>query len=324
MLNSSLLKNKGLNYFFALFVILIWGITFVSTKYLLRSFSAFEILIVRFITAYTMLCLMKPERIKLPRKKDEWWFFAAGASGVSVYQFLENIAIDYTLPANVCIIVSICPMFTAIIAQIFLKEKNINLLFVVGFLLAISGIVFVTFNGALVFHLSPKGDFLALAAAVCWAFYSLSVTKIASFNLSPISSTRRQFFWALVCMIPIAVFGILNGKNSPMTYINLSAAANAERWSDIFNWLNFGFLGIAASAFAFAVWNFVCKNLGTVRVTVFLYLTPVVTIVFAFLILGDKITLMGSIGAVLTIAGLAISEASKRKEKGRRNIPNER
>jgi len=103
MLNSSLLKNKGLNYFFALFVILIWGITFVSTKYLLRSFSAFEILIVRFITAYTMLWLMKPERIKLSRKKDELWFFAAGASGVSVYQFLENIAIDYTLPANVCI-----------------------------------------------------------------------------------------------------------------------------------------------------------------------------------------------------------------------------
>ena len=69
--------------------------------------------------------------------------------------------------ANVCIIVSICPMFTAIIAQIFLKEKNINFLFVVGFLVAISGFVFVTFNGELVFHLSPKGDFLALAAAVC-------------------------------------------------------------------------------------------------------------------------------------------------------------
>ena len=58
MLNSSLLKNKGLNYCFALLVILIWGITFVSTKYLLRSFSAFEILTARFITAYAVLWLM--------------------------------------------------------------------------------------------------------------------------------------------------------------------------------------------------------------------------------------------------------------------------
>lgn len=311
-MNSSFLKNKAFNYFLALLVILIWGITFVSTKYLLRSFSAFEILIVRFSAAYLMLWIMKPAIIHLQKKSDELWFLAAGASGVAVYQFLENIALDYTLPANVSIIVSICPMFTAIVAEIFLKEKSLNLLFVIGFLISIFGVALVTFNGSVVLHLSPKGDFLALGAAICWAFYSLSVTKIASFGLNPIHATRRQFFWALICMVPIAIFGLANGQKIPMTFINLNPQVNAERWSDFYNLLCFAFLGFGASAFAFVVWNFVCKNLGTVKVTVFIYLSPVVTIIFAFLILGDKITLMGSIGALLVIFGLVLSEKSKK------------
>lgn len=314
-MNSSFLKNKVFNYFLALLVILIWGITFVSTKYLLRSFSAFEILIIRFSVAYLMLWIMKPGIIHLTKKSDEIWLLIAGASGVAVYQFLENIAIDYTLPANVSIIISICPMFTAIVAEIFLKEKNLSFLFVVGFVIAILGVALVTFNGSVVLHLSPKGDFLALGAAVCWAFYSLSVTKIASFGLNPIHATRRQFFWALVCMVPIAVFGLINPEVA-MTKINLDANLNVARWSDFFNWLNFAFLGFGASAFAFVVWNFVCKNLGTVKVTVFIYLSPVVTIIFAFLILGDKITLMGSIGALLVILGLVLSE-KKQAEKNK-------
>ena len=311
-LNSTLLQSKTINYFLTLVVIFIWGITFVSTKYLLRSFSAFEILVIRFVMAYFMLFFMKPGRIHLPKKTDELWFLLAGASGVSVYQFIENIAISYTLPANVSIIISICPMFTAIVAQIFLKERNLNFLFIIGFFISIAGVALVTFNGTVVFHLSPKGDFLALGAAICWAFYSLSVTKIASFNLNPIHTTRRQFFWALVCMIPIAVFGLLNGNSLDFAKIELSPSLNAARWTDIYNWLNLAFLGIGASAIAFVLWNFVCKNLGTVKVTVFIYLSPLVTIVFSFIFLGDKITLMGTAGAVLTLIGLIFSEKSKK------------
>ena len=38
---------------------------------------------------------------------------------------------------------------------------------------------------------------------------------------------------------------------------------------------------------------------------------PVVTIIFAYFALGEKITLMGAIGALLTIGGLLISEIRK-------------
>src|SRR5574344_187645 len=249
--------------------VLIWGITFVSTKYLLRSFSALEILILRFIAAYAGLWVMSPHLLHLEKKSDELLFIAAGLCGVTVYQFMENIAINYTSASNVSIIVSICPFFTAVIAQIFLHEKHLSVQFVIGFVFAILGVALVSFNGAVVFHLNPKGDFLALAAAVSWGFYSLFVSKINMLGIPTVRATRRIFFWAIVFMIPIAVFGLLKFKGlsygSPDTVIPgqtaviLGAQLNAYRFSNPFNWVNLLFLGLGASAFCFVAWNKACS-----------------------------------------------------------------
>ena len=291
--------------------VFVWGITFVNTKYLLRSFSALEILIIRFLAAYLGLWILSPHRLHLPRKRDELLFVFAGLTGVAVYQFLENIAISYTTASNVSIIVSICPIFTAITAQMFLKEKHITAFFLLGFVLAIFGVALVSFNGSLVLHIAPKGDILALIAAVSWGFYSLFVSKINALSLHPIQVTRRIFFWALVFMLPLAVFGVLNPEG--VSSVTFDAGVNAERFSNPLNWVNLLFLGWGASAFCFVAWNGACKMLGTVRATVGIYLIPVVTIIFAFFALGEKISVMGAVGAVLTIAGLVLSTHSNRK-----------
>ena len=124
---------------------------------------------------------------------------------------------------------------------------------------------------------------------------------------------RRIFFWALVFMMPLAVFGVLRGEAAPAgTRITLAAAANRERWANPLNWVNLLFLGWGASAFCFAAWNIACRTLGTVRATVGIYLIPVVTIVFAFFALGERISLMGACGGLLTITGLFISEHRKK------------
>ncbi len=225
----------------------------------------------------------------------------AGLSGVTAYQFMENLAISYTSASNVSIIVSICPIFTAIFLQIFLKERHLTMFFNIGFLLAIFGVALVSFNGVVELHLNPKGDFLALAAAIWWGIYSLCVSKINAFKLDSIQVTRRIFFWAIVFMIPIGFF----------TGFTFDSAVNLQRFSNPLNWLNLCFLGLGASAFCFAAWNLACEKLGTVRATAGIYLIPVVTIVFAFFALGEKISVMGAVGAVLTIAGLFVSEIKK-------------
>jgi len=280
-----------------------WGITFVCTKYLLNDFSALEILFIRFVIAYFGLWLMRPKWEKI-RWSDNIYFALAGLSGVVIYQFSENIAIDYTSASNVSVIVSTCPMFTAIISQIFLRQKHITARFLLGFAIAIFGVLLVSLNGSSSLHFKPRGDLLALLASVCWGFYSLFVSIINGKKYDSICSTRRVFFFAVILMIPL----LITGGHTESTEVILSTSANAARFSNPLNWINLFFLGLVASGFCFAAWNKACNIIGTVKVSAGIYLIPVVTIIFAFFALGEQITLMGAAGAAITIAGLFISE----------------
>ncbi|MCF0241803.1 MAG: DMT family transporter [Treponema sp.] len=294
-------------YILAAISIFIWGITFVSTKALLNYFSSLEIMFIRYTAAYIGLWIIRPKILKLNSKKDEIIFSLAGLTGVTLYQFTENVAINFTTASNVSIIVSICPMFTAIISQLFLKEKHINFWFVIGFIIALTGIALVSFNGKTEFQLNPKGDFLALVAGISWGFYSMFVSIINKKGYESILCTRRYFFYAIIWMIPLLIWGALKKTPDATIFVNLSVQENLLRFARPMNWVNLLFLGFGASAFCFVAWNIVCNSLGTVKATVGIYLIPVVTIIFAFIFLGEKITWMGLLGTALTITGLFLS-----------------
>ena len=301
--NSSL---RVVAYVLVVFAIFFWGITFVCTKHLLLYFSAFEILFIRFVLAYVFLWLLYPHRLRLSGKEN-LLLAMAGLTGVTLYQFTENLALNLTTASNVSIIVSICPVFTALTAQLFLKEKHFTPQFFVGTALALLGVVLVSLNGSSHFNVSPKGDLLALTSAVCWGFYSLFVTLINKRGYNIIIVTRKIFFYAVVWMLPLLVLGIFSSNPEGISYVELSASLNEARFSSPLNWVLLCFLGILASGMCFVAWNKACIILGTVKISSGLYLIPVVTILFAAIFLKEKLTLMGSIGSLLTIIGLFVS-----------------
>ena len=314
---TPLVKNKNnskvFGYCLAALSIFVWGITFVCTKHLLIYFSALEILFIRFVLAYVFLLVLYPHRLKLSIKEN-LLVALAGLTGVTLYQFTENLALDFTTASNVSIIVAICPIFTALTAQIFLKEKHLSLNFCIGFCLAFAGVILVCFNGKINFNLSPKGDILALISAICWGFYSLFLTIINKKGYNTIAITRKIFFCALIFMIPLMILGVFSKNPNSTAYVELSPSLNAERFSSVFNWLLLCFLGILASGVCFVTWNKACVILGTVKISTGLYLIPVVTIFFAAIFLDEKITLMGGIGATLTILGLFVSSKKSSKK----------
>lgn len=310
-------SKKFTGYTLAATTIFIWGITFVSTKALLKDFSALEILFIRFVLAYCGLWIIAPHKIRTKNFREECLFMLAGFCGVTFYQFMENIAIMYTSASNVSVIVSINPIFTAMTAQFFLREKHITPFFIIGFVIAIFGVALVSFNGKVQFEFNPKGDVLALLAAISWSFYSLAVSKINKLGYSSIAATRRLFLWAIIFMLPLVAMGaFVPAVNATDSFaVSLDVAANAARFSKLLNWTNLLFLGLGASTFCFSAWAKACRVLGTVRITVALYLIPVVTTIFAFFILREKITPMGLAGMACTICGLAISNWGKHKER---------
>ena len=152
--------------------VVIWGMTFISTKILLRAFLPIEILLLRFLIGALALTVACPKRLKTGNVRQELTFVAAGLSGICLYYLLENIALSCTLASNVGVIISVAPFFTAILAHVFLKsEERLRAGCFVGFAVAMAGICLISFQGGVQF--SPLGDLLALLAALVWAVYSL-------------------------------------------------------------------------------------------------------------------------------------------------------
>ena len=279
----------------ALVTILIWGLTFISTKILLEEFSPTEILFFRFILGYIALLAVYPHRMKLLERKHEWLFAAAGLCGVTLYYLLQNFALTYSQASNIGVAVSVAPFFTAILAHFFTKGEKLKPSFFVGFCAAILGIILMSFSGGEGFEFHPVGDILAVLAAAVWAVYSLLTNKISSYGYNSIATTRRVFFYGLILMLPV--------------FLLTDFRLGLERFTEPANILNTLFLGLAASAGCFVTWNYSVKLLGPVKTSVYIYIVPVVTVISSVLVLHEKITPTLAVGMVLAVLGLFISEA---------------
>ena len=198
------------------------------------------------------------------------------------------------MASNVGVIVAVAPLFTALLAQVFLRgEERLSGNFFAGFLVAMVGVALISFNGQR-FALNPLGDGLALLAALIWGFYSIFTRKIAGFGISTLQATRRTFFYGLLFMLPaLVVFDV---------------RLDAARLANPVNALNLLFLGLGASALCFVTWNMAIKRLGVVQASLYIFLTPVITVVCSLLILHEPFTWMTALGTLLTLRGLVLSE----------------
>ena len=292
--------KRYLPHLIAFVVVAIWGSTFVFTKLLLLGgLTAAQIFILRFIMTYVLLlgyCLLKGIHWLSNSWRDELLMAALGVTGGSLYFLTENSAMNYTTTTNTSIIVSLCPLFASAIIGLFYKAERLSRLQAFGTLLAAAGVVVVVMNGHFVLHLSTRGDLLAFAACLCWAFYSLLMIP-ANARYDTMFITRKVFFYGLVSMIP---YFIVN----PALNVHLLLAKPQMLW-------NLLFLGCVASMMCFLAWNWVIKQLGAVVATNYVYLNPVTTIVFAWFVLGEPITLWFILGTLFILLGMFLADHTR-------------
>ncbi|QLG39870.1 DMT family transporter [Paenibacillus sp. E222] len=301
-------QNKpSTGHLLALLTILIWGTTFISTKVLLIDFTPVEILFFRFVIGYVVLFLIYPRLMRITSLREEMLFIGAGVCGVTLYFLIENIALVYTLASNVGVIVSIAPFFTAVLAHFFLDGETLHKRFIVGFAIALTGIILIGFNGSFILQLNPLGDLLAFVAPAVWAIYSVIMRKIGELPYHTIGATRKVFFYGLLFMLPaLFLFEF---------HFDLGRFANMANLSNLL------FLGLGASALCFVTWNRAVSLLGAVKTSVYIYLVPVITVVASALILHERITWITLLGALLTLLGSFISEKKVQRKRMRNPLP---
>lgn len=280
----------------------IWGSTFVFTKMLLQNgLSPAQIFTLRFIIAYILLLAfaLSRHRFRLFCKslKDELLMMVLGITGGSVYFLAENAAMLYTTATNTSLIVCSCPLFAMLLfAIVYRHSERVSRLQAMGSVIACLGMAVVVLNGHFVLHLSPLGDMLAFAACLCWAVYSL-LMKPATERYSSLFITRKVFFYGLLTIIPYYFF--VPGFPSMEVLLRPEVL-----W-------NLLFLGVVASMICYVTWNWVISKLGAVVATNWVYFNPITTIIFAWWLLHEQITVWFLLGTVLILTGMYLADCKK-------------
>lgn len=273
----------------AIVTVCIWGTTFVSTKTLINAgLSPVEILLYRFILAYTCIWTIAHKRLFADTIKDEIMLSLGGLCGGSLYFIAENTALSITLASNVSLLICTTPIFTFLLCKICYKDQ-LSQKMIYGSLTALLGVGMVVFNGSVVLKIRPLGDMLTLVAALLWAIYSLILRQL-SHKYSNLFITRKIFFYSIMSLIVYFMFFPLETKwqtlAQPTVYANLL------------------FLGIVASMLCYIMWNAVIKVLGTNKASNYIYVTPLVTLLTSAIFLSEPMTVISTIGAALILFGV--------------------
>ena len=281
----------------AFLTVAVWGTTFVWTKLLIiNGLSPAQIFTLRFIIAYVLLTGFSLWRGRHKWLSDNWrdelTMMALGLTGGSMYFLTENESLRFTTATNTSLIVCSCPLFAMLIIALFYKSERFSRPQALGSLLALIGMAAVVLNGHFVLHLSPLGDTLAFSACICWALYTLLMKPVMG-RYPAMFITRKVFFYGIVTILPYYIFV------PDMPSLDVLMRPEVA--------LNLLFLGSVASMLCYLTWSWCMKGLGAVICTNWVYVNPITTIIAAWLILDEQITVYFLIGSILIIAGMYLS-----------------
>lgn len=290
-------QSRAAGHATGLFTGIVWGLTFVSTKVLLASFAPFEILFMRFALAFLALWFVRPRilRIRPGHRSDELLFAACGLTGVVGYFLLENTGLMFAPASNVSVVTSTAPLFIAIVATAIGRERGLRPAFILGFVLAITGIALISLSGSAGegFRLG-KGELLALGGAATWGVYANLQATLTDRGYDTIAAIKRIFAWGLAFLVLLAPF--------------MGLTWDFSRLANLTNLGNLLFLGLVASGLCYITWAFTVDRLGASHAGGYIYVQPAVTIIAAMLFLGEQFTWRIGLGLVLVLAGLLLSE----------------
>ena len=282
----------------AMIVATSWGTSFLSTKVLMHPsglFTPVEMFVYRFAAAYLILLLFTFRNIRSNNWNDEFTFMLCGICSGSLYFITENFALQNTTTGNVSLLASISPIFTTILMAIIYRQRILPGV-IIGSIVSFAGAACIILSNGDGLSINPKGDLLALSAALSWAIYTVAIKRVLP-HYSGFFVTRKLFFYGVISALPL-----LLSQQEPIQFAALFDFSQPK----IF--LNFMFLVGMCSLSAYVIWNEVMRILGPVTSNNYLYVQPLVTMIAAFFILGENIYLLGYIGCALIIGGLIYSD----------------
>ena len=284
-------------------IVFIWSASFIFIRIALEEIPPVTLALTRFAIAAPILIIptiyarssRKAMRIGLSR--DFVQFSALALTGVTLLYVFQFYALQLMSATEGSILINLHAIFAMLLSAMFLKE-SLTRRKMVGVFLAFAGVIVITMGGASTASLSlfePVGVLLMVAAAFCWAVYSILGKKVLQ-GYSSAVATSCIFLLGTLYLIP---FALVEGRT------------NLVLNSSWMTWLSIVYLAIPSSVIAYMLWNRAIREIDITKVLVAMYAIPIPTAILSYLFLGEMMTYFLVLGGALVIIGVYLTESSR-------------
>lgn len=285
----------------ALLAMIFWSFSFVWVKVAYQAYGPLTVVLLRLVISVVLLFsfMFIIRRLQFIAKKDIGIFVLLAFFEPFLYFMGESYGLLYVSSTVAAVIVATIPLLAPISAYYFFKER-LSLMNVIGLAISFLGVCLVILNDDLSFSASPLGVMLEVLAVVAAIAYSTVLRKLA-FRYNTFTIISYQNLFGIIMFLPFwLVFESRDFFATPF---------HREAFTSII------LLSVFASSLAFIFFTYSVRNIGINRSNTFINLIPVFVAIFAWFVLGDKLSVQAATGIAIVIAGLFLAQIRWRRKK---------
>jgi drug/metabolite transporter (DMT)-like permease len=286
-----------------IFLIFTASFTPIAAKFTVNEISPLSLAFLRFGTAtilFNLLFHYKKLNYVIDRK-DRFIFLILGALVIPINQFFFLNGVNMSFASHSGITYACTPLFAYII-QIFLRHEHFSFRKLLPILLTITGIFFVFYDSILKSLNSNTnvilGDIFLFFAVLSWALY-ITLSRNMVNKYGALKTSTIAFTTGILMYIPVFLYDVRN-----LTFANLSVTG-------ILGFFHLSFIVAFAGYFVF---TYSSKFISVTELTTSTNLSPVVTIIFSWILLNEKLSYFFLTGSAITILGVFLSQLKLNKE----------
>jgi drug/metabolite transporter (DMT)-like permease len=281
---------------YLLSITVVWGSTFVLTKFVLQNASPFVYISIRFTVASILIAVFFFRRLRAISRDA---IVKGTVLGVLLFVgfTLQTVGLKYTTASKSAFVTGLMVVFTPLF-QLIIERKSPKPGNIIGIVLVAIGLFFLTSPQGSEFNI---GDALTLICAVLFSLYTVYLSVFGKEH-DPAHLTFIQF-------VSTALLSVLAIPFLETAYMNINS-----------NFLILiAYLAVMPTVVALYVMAKYQKYTTPTRSAVIYSMEPPLAALFAFFIIGETMGVTGVIGGILILLGLIVSELSdnlfKRKKR---------
>ena len=234
-------------------------------------------------------------------KKDRLTILKCGLFGMSINIAAFIAGLDYSTPVNSSILIIISPIFVVILSFFIFKNK-INFIKILGIILGFVGamiLILTADSNSSVGRNIPLGNFLFIVNSISYAYYLIIVKPMAE-KYDLITLFKWLFLIGLVFNFPLGInqFLDVDWQNLPLLQAILPMA----------------FVVMCTTFMTYFLNGYALTKLTSTEVAVFMYLQPIIGVMFAIFTKSDTITLTIVIASMLIFSGVYLTTVLKNRD----------